>query len=864
MSNITLREYHLYIDDLLEKSAISEALVHCTHILSHFPKSIKTYQQLGQALLEQKRYADAAEVFSKVISVFPDDFVAHAGLSIVHEENRDLDKAIWHMEQAFETQPSNSAIQEEFRRLISRRDGALPSKIRLTRGALIRMYAKGELYQQAIAESLSALQADPERIDLKLLLARMYTLTNAETSAAEICTGILQDHPYCFEANRIMFELASSASDPEGYNPVHLQRLSELDPYFGFISTASENVENVPAEKVTLEKTEYFSRHEEYSRSPEWADKIGIPWHDDSEDTLKSQAQPVSFEGSIDDDLLSELLTPTPFIEDEAASTEIEPTPESVLHEGPAPELPEWIAKAGWVRANEDEHPVASAESYEELPVTEIPDEAKPPAEPAESLPDWLQSIQTEGSDAPQLFASSEGEGIPEATIPPLPPEMLAELLSEGPEPFADIPVTFAGTKDAALKPSETPIDKESLELPGATGDEPVPDLPDWLKDLEVIETQVPDGEQDLSLQDETPETEAEPVPAVFEISDFLAEIETSDLIGELNEITEEESVSEESSQPIPEELVDFEIEFDLIDAVRSEPPLSQDEPDFIPPEIVETEPISLEPATPELLEQEETEPVKTTTPTSIPAWVKNILADKAESTPIISATPSIGVESEAVILSSPADSEEIIEELITDLPDEPVGAGAISEEVTAELETWLNEVDSEEIDVSTAEPETLAGTVSDEKIPEISLESLSESTETEESQGLEAEVNFELPAEVGAFDDRLSSMLGAEEVSLAEPVSVETNMSGVAKEDIERVVDLLQSGDFSSFTHEISKLPSQDEVSDQLISELEAALQHYPDNFELWQNMGDLLSRKANFEEALDAYREAEKNIFI
>jgi hypothetical protein len=309
---------------------------------------------------------------------------------------------------------------------------------------------------------------------------------------------------------------------------------------------------------------------------------------------------------------------------------------------------------------------------------------------------------------------------------------------------------------------------------------------------------------------------------------------------------------------------VDFEIEFDLIDAVRPEPPLSQDEPDFIPPEIVETEPLSLEPATPELLEQEETEPVKTTTPTSIPAWVKNILADTAESTPIISATPSIGVESEAVILSSPADSEEIIEELITDLPDEPVGAGAISEEVTAELETWLNEVDSEEIDVSTAEPETLAGTVSDEKIPEISLESLSESTETEESQGLEAEVDFELPAEVGAFDDRLSSMLGAEEVSLAEPVSVETKVSGVAKEDIERVVDLLQSGDFSSFTHEISKLPSQDEVSDQLISELEAALQHYPDNFELWQNMGDLLSRKANFEEALDAYREAEKNIFI
>jgi len=88
-----------------------------------------------------------------ILSVFPDDLLAHAGLSAIHEENRELDKAIWHMEQAFETQPSNQTIQDELRRLIGKRDGSEPSKIRLTRGALIRMYAKGELYQQAISRN---------------------------------------------------------------------------------------------------------------------------------------------------------------------------------------------------------------------------------------------------------------------------------------------------------------------------------------------------------------------------------------------------------------------------------------------------------------------------------------------------------------------------------------------------------------------------------------------------------------------------------------------------------------------------------------------------------------------------------------
>jgi len=50
------------------------------------------------------------------------------------------------------------------------------------------MYAKGELYQQAIAETQSALQAYPDRVDLKLLLAKLLVLSNNQTEAVEICS----------------------------------------------------------------------------------------------------------------------------------------------------------------------------------------------------------------------------------------------------------------------------------------------------------------------------------------------------------------------------------------------------------------------------------------------------------------------------------------------------------------------------------------------------------------------------------------------------------------------------------------------------------------------------------------------------
>ena len=94
----------------------------------------------------------------------PDDFVAHVGMSIIRDDEGKLDDAIWHMERAFEDQPSNLAIQSELRRLYGRRDGIEPPKIRLSRDALANMYAQGELFNQAIAEIRAVLAEDPNRL----------------------------------------------------------------------------------------------------------------------------------------------------------------------------------------------------------------------------------------------------------------------------------------------------------------------------------------------------------------------------------------------------------------------------------------------------------------------------------------------------------------------------------------------------------------------------------------------------------------------------------------------------------------------------------------------------------------------------
>ena len=134
MAQIPLREYLNGIEELIDGGQIDEALEHCRHILESYPKNIDTYRMMAKALLEAKRYGEAEDIFQRVLSSCPDDFVAHIGMSIIREEANDLDKAIWNMERAFETQPSNRAIQDELRRLYGKREGYAPPKVRLTRG----------------------------------------------------------------------------------------------------------------------------------------------------------------------------------------------------------------------------------------------------------------------------------------------------------------------------------------------------------------------------------------------------------------------------------------------------------------------------------------------------------------------------------------------------------------------------------------------------------------------------------------------------------------------------------------------------------------------------------------------------------
>jgi len=251
MANIPLRNFQRKIEEMIAGGMIDNALSACQAILEKFPKNFHTYQILGKAFLEKQQLDLADCIFDLVLKIDPDDFVAHIGKSFIRENQDDLPGAIEHMKRAFELEPGNEGLQKEVKRLIQAKDGVAPNNVRLTRGALIKMYLRGELYEQAIAEIKIGLHESPKRDDYRINLAESLYKNGDAITAVQECIEILSEMPYAITANRIMYEILSQNNDTKKDN-LYLSRLIELDPYYAFMKPETASVLDIPDVAVLI------------------------------------------------------------------------------------------------------------------------------------------------------------------------------------------------------------------------------------------------------------------------------------------------------------------------------------------------------------------------------------------------------------------------------------------------------------------------------------------------------------------------------------------------------------------------------------------------------------------------------------
>jgi tetratricopeptide (TPR) repeat protein len=474
---------------MIESGRNEEAVAHCQAILRAYPMHVDTYRLLGKAFLEVHSYADATDIFQRVLMAVPDDFVAHVGMSIIRDDGEKLDEAIWHMERAFEIQPSNPAIQGELRRLYGRRDGVEPPKIRLSRDALANMYAQGGLFSQAMAEIRAILADDPDRPDLQVMLGRVYYQSGQKMEAAEVASGVLKKYPHCVDALRILVEVLPESAGGEG-TQAYRQRLRSLDPYSAFATGSVFDTDKVPDTSVSVERLEYQAGAMSAALQPGWTPALGSlprPSQDASEPGWPKDAKPAP--------------VPAFFPESSAQAAEA-PGPQPGASQPPAAQteagIPEFLRSAGWSESSGTvaENSPASEEVPPATPVAavDIPDwirsmappevqqaplpaGSQTPSQAAGGLPEWLKGI--DGSAAP-------GEAVPAAAWEPAGNE------GEAGGSAAGLPGWIKGEQEGAEfvpggtapNPAETVEPADASTAGSAAGQPTVPEgeLPDWLQ----------------------------------------------------------------------------------------------------------------------------------------------------------------------------------------------------------------------------------------------------------------------------------------------------------------------------------------------------------------------------------------------
>lgn len=905
MPKISLRAYNREIENLIEKGQTDEAIAHCRHILKFYPKHIDTYRLLGKAFLEAQRYAEAADIFHRVLSSVPDDFISQIGMSIIREDEGNLDAAIWHMERAFETQPSNTAIQDELRRLYGRRDGIEPPRIRLSRGALIRMYARGELYPQAIAEARAALAEDPNRIDLLVILARMYYLSGQKVAATEVCTQLVSKLPYCFEANRILAEILPTTSRAQDA-AIYRQRVIAMDPYLAHLTPGMLSPLEVPDNAVTLDHLEW-SPELEAPAQPEWTRTVGVSWLVEDEEALPDWYSALHEQPTPEMPPSSPEAT-LPLEESEPLLTEQVETSSSEAEDL----IPDWMREAGWeIRAG-------GAEAQETpLPSEEI---SEPFLEPGE-VPEWLQEIAPPDLGAAEeelptqaeawfenLLQSGASQPTPieeESTIEPL---MGPEDALTTPPAEEEPPPSWL----ADLASSETPSQHEEMGLAEGWG------VPEWLSETPEEVPSQPEVYSPTEAVTQTPEKispeeyEAPTAEAIFPEVEMIAPSPEVPPSGTISEITPPEGEDIEAALAWLESLAARQgaEEGTLITSPSERPeeppawvreaqagvletaPATQPE-DTLPafesplaPEMgVPEEPAAEEVPSPEIsMASGEEVPLDEE---AAFAWLESLAArqgadeetlitppeQRAEIPPawVSAQVEESPIASSAITEETPTTSEPPIEEPLPEVstPTEPPQAA------TETIPEWLQEVleppvvppEEMETTVSTAAPEPFE-TIEDTQPVRLATPEPTITAPPAESEAPVPEWLAELVEPSPAIEEEeRESIWVPEEIATPEATSPQPLTPPGPESGLEDTLlwlheaqSALQAGNLERALQFYQRLIQGAYHLEDVIHDLHEALYRFPIDVGLWQALGDAYVRSNRLQDALEAYTKAEE----
>jgi tetratricopeptide (TPR) repeat protein len=440
MAQVSLHDYCAEADSLIQSGEYGKAILIARHILRHYPRHVESYRLLGQALLKAGNYQEAAEQFWRVLGADPENVASRVGLARIYETGGDVGKAAWQMQRAFELSPADADLRQQLRRLNEARGGGVGDEFEITRAALGRIYARGQLHAKAIQELRAVLAQEPDRFDVQVALAEVLWHAGQHSEAAEICRRTLEKLPNALKLNLIL-----GATQPDEAAKSCLGLAQALDPENVVAQSLFGEKSPLAPLTIKIERLSEVEMEEAWPKPPPIAPVEHVP--------LRREEEPAPGRT-------------TEFYEEEAAPMSDEERADEEF------ELPDWLQGVGDDLLGEEEGRAAP----------------EPPGQTGDGTPDWLRELltQTEESPAPQEPVAAEETPSTEAGDVP---DWLQALRPEVPEAAS----MEAGEPDwlAAIAAGKS-LEGTEAEEPAPAASEAQADQLDWLSEWEQAEGEAP------------------------------------------------------------------------------------------------------------------------------------------------------------------------------------------------------------------------------------------------------------------------------------------------------------------------------------------------------------------------------------
>ena len=238
MSKIEIREYFAKINDLIQSNYYDQATHHCLYLLRQFPKMISIYDLLGRVYLETENYYGALDIYSRLLSAKPDDFINYILLEIIfgklnQQEFQQICRRI-----ASYLQPGDVQILQNEQ--LSKGIQDYQPDISEAHFAAGKKYFDSKNYQKAASEFEKAFHEKPSSSLYELFWGLSCSEADLDDKAAQIFRRIIKKNPYLLNALRF-HAYYSYEKNPIEYSHC-IEKLSELDPGYQIASFSGKHL----------------------------------------------------------------------------------------------------------------------------------------------------------------------------------------------------------------------------------------------------------------------------------------------------------------------------------------------------------------------------------------------------------------------------------------------------------------------------------------------------------------------------------------------------------------------------------------------------------------------------------------------